>query len=475
MKPKSNPVADFIVHPTSKNSLAFIKKGFLLFILIVLLLVVLVPLFWMILTAFKVQGTAFRLQFLPSTSIYSPPPGSDPLRLEMLSPGYQFVHLEYDDPDATTVSVVYLDQKGLQQSLTMKRSAFGTWASTFQVPSDVQEIFYRFIVSGEDPIIDPEAKRTNDAGDFSYLDLATTITHNRPPRFMIVQFPGGVDVQIRAEGVEQLELFSGGNRYQLKRDGDLFSAMIRDEVFETARVVQRISYKEAVKNIYTIEHFKTILTSKEFNFGRYFFNSLVVATSCAFITVIICTMAAYAFSVFEFHYRNAIFILLLSSMLVPGMIYMVPQFSITLSLGLMNSYAGMVVPHLANVFGLFLLKQYIDQIPKDLFAAAEIDGANDPQVFRTVVIPICLPIMVTLFLLVFVTQWSNFLWQLIINTGDSTVITLPVGLQQFKGQNANEWEKIMAGACFSILPISILFLSLQKYFMQGLTAGSVKE
>ncbi len=157
------------------------------------------------------------------------------------------------------------------------------------------------------------------------------------------------------------------------------------------------------------------------------------------------------------------------------MIYLVPQFSITLNLGLMNTYSGMVVPHLANVFGLFLLRQYISQIPRDLFSAAEIDGANDLKVFKTIVIPICLPIMVTLFLLVFVSQWSNFLWQLIINTGDSKVLTLPVGLQQFKGQNANEWEKIMAGACFSIIPISILFLSLQKYFLQGLTAGSVKE
>src|SRR5690606_6399567 len=122
-----------------------------------------------------------------------------------------------------------------------------------------------------------------------------------------------------------------------------------------------------------------------------------------------------------------------------------------------NSYQGMIVPHLANVFGLFLLRQYISQIPRDLFHAAEIDGASESQVFRSIVIPVCLPIMVTLFLLVFVGQWSNFLWQLIVNTGDSPFTTLPVGLQQFKGQNANEWEKIMAGACFSILPIAVLF------------------
>ena len=227
--------------------------------------------------------------------------------------------------------------------------------------------------------------------------------------------------------------------------------------------------------MYTTKNFEEILTSPYFNFKNYFFNSFVVATSSGLLTVIICTLAGYAFATKRFHFRDSLFKLMLASMLIPGMIFMVPQFSITISLGWMNSYQGMVVPHLANIFGLFLLRQYIRQIPKDLFAAAEIDGADEWQVFRNIVMPICMPIMVTLFLLTFVGQWSNFLWQLIINTGDSPYTTLPVGLQQFKGQNSTKWEMVMAGACFSIIPIALLFMMTQKYFMKGLTAGAVKE
>ncbi|MCC6547215.1 carbohydrate ABC transporter permease [Candidatus Sumerlaeota bacterium] len=241
------------------------------------------------------------------------------------------------------------------------------------------------------------------------------------------------------------------------------------------RLTSRRSIGEAFAATYTFDNFKAIILNKDFNFARYFANSLIVATGAGLLTVLICTLAGYAFAAMKFHFREQIFYILLTSMLVPGMIFMVPQFSITIELGLMSTYAGMIVPHLANVFGLFLLRQYVSQIPRDLFAAAEVDGANDAQVFTMVVVPICLPIMVTLFLLVFVGQWSNFLWQLIVNTGDSTVITLPVALQQFKGQNSNEWEKIMAGACFSILPIAVLFLCTQKYLMKGLVAGAVKE
>lgn len=252
-------------------------------------------------------------------------------------------------------------------------------------------------------------------------------------------------------------------------------AVVRDSPELGWRLLEERSIGEAFSEMYTLDNFRAILSSEEFHFGRYFRNSLVVAFSAALLTVIICALAGYAFAVKSFHGREWLFRAILASMLIPGMIFMVPQFAITLGLGWMNSYQGMVVPHLSNVFGLFLMRQYIGQIPKDLFAAGEIDGASEFQVFRQIVTPVCMPIMVTLFVLVFVTQWSNFLWQLIVNTGDSPLLTLPVGLQQFKGQNVNDWEKIMAGACFSILPITVLFLALQKYFIQGLTAGAMKE
>ncbi len=241
------------------------------------------------------------------------------------------------------------------------------------------------------------------------------------------------------------------------------------------RIREKRTFSAALKALYTFDNFTGIVRNDKFPFIRYFFNSLIVASLAGFLTVLLCTMAGYAFAKKNFIGREGLFALLLSAMLIPGMIFMVPQFAIVLRLGWINTYWGMVVPHLANVFGLFLLRQYIRTIPDSLFQAARIDGAGEIQVFTRIVLPLSFPIMVTLFLLTFVGQWSNFLWQLITNTPDSTCITLPVGLQLFKGQYAQDWEPIMAGACFSIIPIALLFVFAQRYFIEGMTIGAVKE
>jgi ABC-type glycerol-3-phosphate transport system permease component len=241
------------------------------------------------------------------------------------------------------------------------------------------------------------------------------------------------------------------------------------------RVWQMRTFAEATAEIYTLQNFKSVLYNRDFPFARFFLNSLIVATVSAFLTVILCTMGGYVFAKKKFFLKDTLFLILLSSMMVPGMIFMIPQFTIVSHLGWMNSYQGMIVPHLANIFGLFLLKQHITTIPDSLFEAARIDGANELQVLRIIVFPLSLPVTTTLFLLTFVGQWSNFLWQLIVNTADSPFRTLPVGLALFKGQYNIDWELLMAGACFSIIPIAILFLCAQRFFIAGLTQGAVKE
>jgi multiple sugar transport system permease protein len=148
---------------------------------------------------------------------------------------------------------------------------------------------------------------------------------------------------------------------------------------------------------------------------------------------------------------------------------------VVLSLGWLNTLQGLVLPHTASIFGLFLLRQHIQQLPDSLIEAAKVDGAGEILIFRVVIMPLCVPIMVTLFLLTFVGQWSNFLWQLIINTPDSPWLTLPVGLEMFKGQYTNSWELMMSGACMSILPIALLFFAAQRFFVAGLAAGGDKE
>lgn len=228
-------------------------------------------------------------------------------------------------------------------------------------------------------------------------------------------------------------------------------------------------------DLYTLENFKQILLNPEFPFFKFLLNSTTVAFSTAAISVAVCFAAAYAFARKRFYAKEFIYALLMASMMVPGMIFMVPQFALITKLGWMNSWQALVIPHVANVFGIFLLRQAIEKIPRSLFEAAETDGATDLQLMRIVVVPLVSPILVTLFLLTFLGQWSNFLWQLIVNTPDSGWITLPVGIALFKGQYSIAWEKMMAAAVISILPVLLLFLFLQRYIISGLTQGGVKE
>lgn len=465
-----------------KSGSARLLDASIVVVLIVLAAVVLLPMFWMILTAFKVKGTAFQLAFLPETEIVYPQEGSDPFTAPSVSPDDWYIHLELDDPNATTAFVrmeVIESEETIEYPMT--RYPGGVWSVTAG-PLPDEAVTYQLVINDQEETISPAVREGRtfapNAGVVFPRDLSQ-------PQAMVYydEAAGALQVSLTGDAQSEYRLdFASGPAMPLTQsqpggeEGEAFyTAGQSPATSGEFRIVQTRSLGRAIAAKYTVENFTAILASEDFNFASFFVNSLVVAGGAGFLTVFICTLAAYAFSTKKFHYREPLFAFFLASMLVPGMIYMVPQFSITLQLGLMNTYAGMIVPHLANVFGLFLMRQYIDQIPRDLFAAAQIDGAREHQVFSNVVIPVCLPIMVTLFLLVFVGQWSNFLWQLIVNTGTSDVLTLPVGLQQFKGQNANEWEKIMAGACFSIIPIAVLFLSLQRYFLEGLTAGSVKE
>jgi multiple sugar transport system permease protein len=197
-------------------------------------------------------------------------------------------------------------------------------------------------------------------------------------------------------------------------------------------------------DIYTFSNIIDVLNHPSFPFWKFAVNSTIIAGTCAVVTVTICTMAGYGFAKKRFAGRDKLFALLIAIMMVPGLIFMVPQYAVVLGLGWLNTLKGLVLPHTASVFGLFLLRQHIRQLPDSLIEAARVDGAGELLIFRVVIVPLSIPIMVTLFLLTFVGQWSNFLWQLIVNTPDSPWMTLPVGLEMFKGQYTNNWELMMA-------------------------------
>ncbi len=228
----------------------------------------------------------------------------------------------------------------------------------------------------------------------------------------------------------------------------------------------------------TIENFRRVLLGSGDlqirGFGRYFVNSLIVATTAGAFATLFATLAGYAFAKKRFTGRNTVFGLLLLSFMIPGMMYVVPQFGIVVRLGWFNTFQGMIIPHLANVFGLFLIRQYMITIPDELLEAAWIDGASERQAFTTIIVPLSIPIIATLFLLTFQFHWNNFLWQVIV-ARDEILYTVPVGLAMFRNAYEQEYTLMMAGSCVSIVPIALLFFFAQRYFVEGMTMGAVKE
>ena len=222
----------------------------------------------------------------------------------------------------------------------------------------------------------------------------------------------------------------------------------------------------------TLENFRRVLS--DFGFGRYFVNSVIVATTAAIFATMFATFAGYVFAKKQFFMKDKLFTFLLISLMIPGMMYVVPQFAIINKLGWMNTYRAMIIPHLANVFGLFLMRQYMTTIPNELLDAARMDGAGEWQVFRKVMIPLSIPIIATLFLLTFQFHWNNFLWQLIVANVER-LYTVPVGLAMFKNAHEELYTLKMAGSCISVLPIAVLFFFAQRYFIEGMTMGAVKE
>jgi multiple sugar transport system permease protein len=153
---------------------------------------------------------------------------------------------------------------------------------------------------------------------------------------------------------------------------------------------------------------------------------------------------------------------------------MLPLFLLLKSLGLINTLAGVIVPGLANIFGIFLIRQHAKSIPDSLLDAARIDGASETRIFWSLVLPLCRPVLVTLAMFTFLGSWNDFMWPLIILTGDERH-TLPVALANLMGEHVQDPELMMAGAVLTVLPVIVLFLLLQRHYIEGLVHGSVKD
>ena len=212
---------------------------------------------------------------------------------------------------------------------------------------------------------------------------------------------------------------------------------------------------------------------KEYPFGRWLANSVIIAVLSVILTVAINLGAGYAFAKLRFPFRNVLFLLIISTLMVPVQVIMIPQFQIVIDLSLLDSNWGVVLPRLAEAFGLFMARQFFLSIPDELIEAARVDGAGHLRIFWTIVLPLSKPLVAALVIFTFMWRWNEFVWPLIVLT-DSSAYTLPVGLQFLIAQYSSNFGPLLAMSFLSILPMLVVFAIFQKYFVEGVARTGLK-
>lgn len=207
--------------------------------------------------------------------------------------------------------------------------------------------------------------------------------------------------------------------------------------------------------------------------GRYLANSVVLTVAVTLVSLSFNVAAGYAFAKLRFAGRDRIFKVLLGALVIPAQVAMVPLYLLLKHLGLVNTYGGVIVPAMASIFGIFLVRQYALSVPDELLEAARIDGANEFRIFRSVIVPVLRPIVVTLALFTALGTWNDFMWPLIV-LNDSELYTLPVALASLSREHVQDNELMMASAVLTTLPVLVVFLALQRHYVEGITLGSVK-
>jgi multiple sugar transport system permease protein len=209
--------------------------------------------------------------------------------------------------------------------------------------------------------------------------------------------------------------------------------------------------------------------------GRMYINSGIVTTLTALGVLLTSALAGYGFAKFQFPGRDTLFLLVLASMMIPFFVVMIPVFYLISKFGWINTYAGLIVPNVVTGFGIFLIRQYMLSLPDEVLDAARMDGASEFEIFWRIALPLSTPAIGALGILTFVYHWNNFLWPLIV-ARSAEMWTVPVGLNSLRvyASSAEVINLQMAGAALAIVPVMIVFLSLQRYFVQGIAMTGLK-
>jgi multiple sugar transport system permease protein len=226
-----------------------------------------------------------------------------------------------------------------------------------------------------------------------------------------------------------------------------------------------------IPNPATLENYINVIT--KYTFPRYFLNSVFVSGTVTLLNVFFDTLAAYAFAKLRFPGRNAIFFLLLMGLMVPFQVNLIPMYKLVSILGWKDTYAALIIPAMTSITGIFLMRQFMNSIPDEILDSARIDGCSEFGVFSRVVFPLCLPGVATLVIITFMGIWNDFLWpRIVINSQE--LFTLPLGLTQLQTKYTSSQAQVMAGTVLVALPMILVFLIMQRQFIEGMTAGAVK-
>ncbi len=222
----------------------------------------------------------------------------------------------------------------------------------------------------------------------------------------------------------------------------------------------------------TLDNFRDLFA--RLDFPLFFGNSTLVATAVTLGNLVFCSMLGYALAKADFAGKKLLFRVVLGTLMIPGMVTLVPLFVLVANMGLVNTYWGLVLPFLAAPFGVFLMRQFFLGIPDELIDAARVDGASEARIFVQIVVPLAKPALATLAIITFLGSWNNFLWPLVVATTEDKY-TLPVALALYStGQNQTDFGLLLAGAAVVVIPVLIVFLVLQRFFVQGVAMTGIK-
>lgn len=245
-----------------------------------------------------------------------------------------------------------------------------------------------------------------------------------------------------------------------------FGVMLLASLMPKADILQRTVRLENL----TLQNYVQMFSAVPF--GRFYLNSLIVAVATVILQILTASLAAFAFARLRFRGREAIFVLYLATLMIPSQVTMIPNFILMRYLRWYNTYQALILPSAFSVFSTFLLRQYFMSVPLDLDEAARMDGAGSLRIWGQVILPLAGPVIATLTIFNFQASWNEFLWPLVI-TNSVDMRTIPVGLSSFQGQYSTEWHLLMAGSVVALLPVLIIYIFGQNWFVQGITLSGM--